>query len=308
MIQSPIRLASLLAMLCGVSHGQVYTYDISYVGLASQYNDSPPVAADTHYFSASAGCFSDDDHSFVSVWVPNSSSPLDLNLVQPGRWATTYGQYADRSQLLAEFPEGEYFFDFGEGTQPFSFGSIYRGPSLFSPQPPGFIGGTFEACQAIDSTQDLTLRLTTFTPSQGATTSSTLVVAFSLPEFQQVFIVFGPPSLSQVTVPAGSLPPDKQVLFYLGHFNRSDLPPENGPTRSIGFDYYTLIYGATLPAGGTTCPADFNQDGGIDGADVDAFYAAWEAGEDAADVNQDGGIDGSDVDTFFVAWENGGCD
>ncbi|MBL9000111.1 MAG: right-handed parallel beta-helix repeat-containing protein [Phycisphaerae bacterium] len=56
-----------------------------------------------------------------------------------------------------------------------------------------------------------------------------------------------------------------------------------------------------------SCPADFNQDGGVDGSDVDAFFAAWEAGDAAADVNQDGGIDGSDVDTFFAAWEAGGC-
>jgi hypothetical protein len=57
----------------------------------------------------------------------------------------------------------------------------------------------------------------------------------------------------------------------------------------------------------TPCPADFNQDGGVDGSDVDAFFLAWEAGEMAADVNQDGGVDGSDIDTFFIAWENGGC-
>jgi len=55
------------------------------------------------------------------------------------------------------------------------------------------------------------------------------------------------------------------------------------------------------------CPADFNQDGGIDGGDVESFFVAWEAGDATADVNQDGGIDGADVATFFIAWENGGC-
>jgi len=55
------------------------------------------------------------------------------------------------------------------------------------------------------------------------------------------------------------------------------------------------------------CPADFNQDGGIDGGDIQAFFAAWEAGDAAGDVNFDGGVDGSDVDVFFAAWENGGC-
>jgi hypothetical protein len=55
------------------------------------------------------------------------------------------------------------------------------------------------------------------------------------------------------------------------------------------------------------CPADFNQDGGIDGSDVADFYFAWENAQPQADTNQDGGIDGADVDAFFIAWSNGGC-
>jgi len=58
-----------------------------------------------------------------------------------------------------------------------------------------------------------------------------------------------------------------------------------------------------LPA----CPADFNQDGGIDGTDVESFFAAWVTGESDADVNADGGVDGEDVGTFFGAWVAGGC-
>ncbi len=79
------------------------------------------------------------------------------------------------------------------------------------------------------------------------------------------------------------------------------------------FYFWTVVYDATtvtlrlddvvpLP-----CPADFNQDGGIDGTDVDAFYAAWGEGDPSADVNFDGGVDGTDVDLFFEAWEGGGC-
>jgi hypothetical protein len=55
------------------------------------------------------------------------------------------------------------------------------------------------------------------------------------------------------------------------------------------------------------CIADFNQDGGVDGSDVEAFFAAWETGDASADANADGGIDGADVETFFIAWEQGGC-
>ncbi len=53
------------------------------------------------------------------------------------------------------------------------------------------------------------------------------------------------------------------------------------------------------------CIGDFNFDGGVDGADVEAFFLAWEVGDSSADVNCDGGVDGSDVETFFRTWANG---
>lgn len=56
-----------------------------------------------------------------------------------------------------------------------------------------------------------------------------------------------------------------------------------------------------------TCPADFNEDGGVDGADINAFFQAWQDGDSCADVNQDGGVDGADIGDFFTLWQNGGC-
>ncbi len=79
------------------------------------------------------------------------------------------------------------------------------------------------------------------------------------------------------------------------YFDITDAEP--GPRQSPEDD---------LPAVGE-CTADFNEDGGIDGADVEAFYAAWEAAEENADVNFDGGVDGADVEAFFAAWESGAC-
>lgn len=55
------------------------------------------------------------------------------------------------------------------------------------------------------------------------------------------------------------------------------------------------------------CIADFNVDGGIDGADLAAFFEAWQAGDFLADVNQDGGVDGGDAAAFMAAWTAGGC-
>jgi hypothetical protein len=53
------------------------------------------------------------------------------------------------------------------------------------------------------------------------------------------------------------------------------------------------------------CLADFDQDGGITGADVEAFFLAFENGESSADTDGDGGITGADVEAFFFAFESG---
>ncbi|MEI7658984.1 MAG: GC-type dockerin domain-anchored protein [Phycisphaerae bacterium] len=76
-----------------------------------------------------------------------------------------------------------------------------------------------------------------------------------------------------------------------------------GDCGSVDGNAATLTVESCVPP----CPADFNQDGGIDGGDVGAFFIAWEAAAASADVNQDGGVDGSDLSTFFAAWEAGGC-
>ncbi|MEY3230025.1 MAG: hypothetical protein RL689_112 [Planctomycetota bacterium] len=55
------------------------------------------------------------------------------------------------------------------------------------------------------------------------------------------------------------------------------------------------------------CVADFNVDGGVDGADVAAFFEAWQGGDFLADVNDDGGVDGGDAGDFMIRWTAGDC-
>jgi hypothetical protein len=61
----------------------------------------------------------------------------------------------------------------------------------------------------------------------------------------------------------------------------------------------------STPATVGICPGEFNCDGGVDGGDIEAFFAAWESGDSLADINQDGGVDGEDVSAFFLRWEEG---
>ena len=67
---------------------------------------------------------------------------------------------------------------------------------------------------------------------------------------------------------------------------------------------------ALLDGNGDACPAcaaDFDGNGGVDGGDLGAFFAAFEAGDACADVDANGGVDGGDLGAFFAAFESGGC-
>ena len=84
---------------------------------------------------------------------------------------------------------------------------------------------------------------------------------------------------------------------------------EAGAPMTGGVFSLTGGFWAPSGTGGNPCGciADYNQDGGTDGADVAAFFSDWEIGAACADANQDGGVDGSDVEVFFNLWEAGGC-
>lgn len=55
------------------------------------------------------------------------------------------------------------------------------------------------------------------------------------------------------------------------------------------------------------CAADYDDNGGVDGGDLAAFFADFENGETCADVDGNGGVDGGDLATFFQVFEDGGC-
>lgn len=57
----------------------------------------------------------------------------------------------------------------------------------------------------------------------------------------------------------------------------------------------------------SSCAADFDANGGVDGGDLAAFFADFEQGLPCADVDGNGGVDGGDLGLFFTLFEAGGC-
>jgi hypothetical protein len=53
--------------------------------------------------------------------------------------------------------------------------------------------------------------------------------------------------------------------------------------------------------------ADFDDNGGVDGLDVEAFFTNWMASRMIADVDLDATVDAADVAAFLDVWTAGGC-
>ncbi len=91
----------------------------------------------------------------------------------------------------------------------------------------------------------------------------------------------------------------------LGYYFMADLRDATGTNVGQAFLYIDLA------GGGPSCPpcaADYDGNGGVDGGDLGAFFADFEAGETCADVDGNGGVDGGDLGFFFAVFEQGGCD
>ncbi len=83
----------------------------------------------------------------------------------------------------------------------------------------------------------------------------------------------------------------------------------NGWFAEAGGDHADLCTNACIwlnPPAPPACPADINQDGSVDGADLTVLLQSWgPCSNCAADINQNGAVDGADLTVLLQSW--GGC-
>lgn len=89
----------------------------------------------------------------------------------------------------------------------------------------------------------------------------------------------------------------------------SDSPPVTNGTATVTLfkpgTVNTITFTGLVVPEPAPCIADANNDGGVDGSDVDTFFTAFESGSYDADTDRSGGVDGGDVEMFFIHWEQG---
>jgi hypothetical protein len=85
-------------------------------------------------------------------------------------------------------------------------------------------------------------------------------------------------------------------------FSTRDIPCYGGSYDCVVSNPCTTITSQSLPVSMPRNTGDFNNDGGVDGQDVQAFFETFVTGSPTADVNCDGGVDGADIESFFTCW------
>jgi len=94
------------------------------------------------------------------------------------------------------------------------------------------------------------------------------------------------------------LPPSQSIQV---RFTADDTP--NDSVTEAGIDDFRVEQ--FICDSGTSCPADLNGDGVVDGADLGELLSAWGSSNPDADLNGDGVVDGADLGILLGAW--GAC-
>lgn len=104
-----------------------------------------------------------------------------------------------------------------------------------------------------------------------------------------------------VAGPSASMPP-----FMDAAGNPISAAPNYGiySLKQACANWGTTFYATAYPDGTTSapCPADFNDNGAVEGADLSSLLNAWGTTDPSRDLNHDGTINGADLGELLNAW------
>jgi hypothetical protein len=287
---------------------QVTAYDLMYESIGVQAAATTAPVVDTHYFSTHVYAMTAVDFANGTLVVPNTFTPKTLWADGINGFSFVDGPYSSQLAVTTLYPTGTYRFDVYGGfvaaqTMQYSVAARFW-PSV----QPVFAASTFNAMQALDPAAGLTVNFNSFTAPFPANSARTFLTVTDQSDFSTVFFGSVAQPATSIVISAGTFAAGHPYSFSLTHSSQlsgTDTTQALQPGTLCSFDLTTIATGVAIVP--PPCSADFNQDGGVDGADVEAFFLTWMTGVPEGDVNQDGGTDGADVETFIVQWQNGGC-
>jgi hypothetical protein len=300
--------ARVAAVLCAgiltpMALGQVVDYSLYYLSFSAQTDRDGTVVPLSFVLSSGLSTVGVDDISAAVMNMPEGN----FFSYSGSESSYTFLSGGDESLILSAFPPGEYFPCVSGGTLGDLCGDTITVPApTLSDIQPVITPETFDALASYDTASDFIVSFTPFSIQPGAQFAITFLYMINDNTGQLDVIYFDDAPVAEFNIPAGTLVPGTPYRLALYHSSRHYPAVTNFGTPLVAFDRNITIPFVTLDAA-APCVADFNQDGGVDGLDVEVFFEAWVNADASADTNQDGGVDGTDVEIFFEQWSNGGC-
>jgi hypothetical protein len=304
--RASMMLVAAMGMAATGAFAQVTMYSMQYVVEANQTRAGLPPATSRHVFASNVYAQTGIDFFECLLTPPFPAQQVAFEYDNFSGFRHESASYATQSSLLAAWPRGLYRFDLYGGFAPAQGLNVSRVAEWWPAVQPTISAATFNALQAIDASSPLVIPFNSFIFDYPATSGSTRVEITDLFDSTLAFSVVVMQPATSVTVPAGTLEAGRPYEVAIAHVAMAsdiDLTQPGTPVVAVSFERVTRVPATCLAP--PACIADFNQDGGVDGLDLEAFFMAWEAGGSDGDINQDGGVDGGDVEAFFPRWESG---
>lgn len=290
---------ALLALPASVLRAEIYFYEAAKTVTYTQTSNVPPTAPENWYFTAS-----------LLYDVPDEvlTANIEFDVPPPASYAMSRAStnlhlyyspfYATESELDGAYPSTSYTFDVDRGVGPES-ADVFLPAGLYPAQLPAFTLDSYDRLQAYDASLPFHLTFSSFVPNAGTNIAST-AVAIAEENVGGVFSLSFTPGQFEVVIPANVLEPDTNYSISVAHSNSAE-------TMNAGFDSAnsyasfargTSVYFRTLPS----VDADFNDDGLLDCADVDALVLEIATGTQnpAYDLTADAVVDINDLDQWRV--------
>ena len=214
---------------------------------------------------------------------------------------------ADQSEIDFRLPGGAYTYTTTGGLLDDQSGELVHPVENYFPYTIPYVTNWDELQGGLNPASDFTVGVAAWSGDPGLAVAVTFISVRRESDDGGVMFTAFDAAQDSFVIAGNTLEANTRYIINIAYSARFYTPTSawGGTIEASAFDLVTELAFTTGTAACSECPSDFNCDGGVDGADIGAFFEAWEAGDSTGDLNQDGGVDGSDVDSFFERWEAG---
>jgi hypothetical protein len=311
--------AGAISLMAGRASAGIEFYDIFFNTYFEQTSASAPTVASGYAFATRVIA---QDAADLAVALNATPGPMGtVTLAQADSLTYVYFSsfYTNEAQWLSDWPAGTYLIAIDGGTAGALGGTLSRPSNLPYPSEiPAFDPGTWNAMQAMDSTQDFEFGLNTFSGPPPANLAIAFITIFDRLTGDEVYNDLFFASQGSYSLPAGALMSDHeyQATLYFSSRMVTTNGGLGGANGTVGVDFVTTAPLRTI----RDCVADVDdgtgtgvRDGGVGIEDLLFYLFLYDLGDLRADVDDGSGSGTPDMGVgiedllYYLARYDVGC-